>query len=593
MIPHSYRVLVRRLLSARLSLFICLASHLGSSSIVLAQLVLYDGAVGDADPVTQAWTLTLNPDPAIATATPNAVDDFVTLFVENDFLGDPVDPRDLQYELPTNLPSLQSEIGDDSYRWDLKYSLNEFVFNGFPTGTSRHTLADFRLQTGRDSGSAGYADRFFLTGADIRLASVDGIPQVRADFAYPTRFFPTFPTGSPTEYDISPNWNSLFDTNELSFNRIGNRVELSVNGDFIFSGYSNTADVSSTQVSLDDNADSQRLDMNWNRFQVGDAQPMVVSSPPPSRVLYDGAYFGGDPIKQGWSVEPLSPGLTLTPDAVNNSVNLENSGTNFRLKVENGLAKMASESTGNYYKWGITFSVDTVNHEAAQVKYVADGLRETIVIEDDLIRILPTVNLANPGAIPLEAAAGFDMIASPGETPNFTSMSDINELSMFRKGDEVYMTVNGDIVFRGIGGVDPALNKGQLAITQDLGVPDADFDIYKFEISPALEGDYDQDGDVDNDDLSLWVANFGAVLPISPSAELYKTDGNRDGVIDSADYTVWRDHLGETADFLGLSLPLSAVPEPTSCLLISISIANVLCLRRQRVNTKSPAWICS
>jgi hypothetical protein len=55
---HSSRALSIRLLSTGTSL----DTRLASSSSVFAQLVLYDGALGDADPVTQGWYLALNAD---------------------------------------------------------------------------------------------------------------------------------------------------------------------------------------------------------------------------------------------------------------------------------------------------------------------------------------------------------------------------------------------------------------------------------------------------------------------------------------------------------------------------------------------------
>ncbi len=54
-----------------------------------------------------------------------------------------------------------------------------------------------------------------------------------------------------------------------------------------------------------------------------------------------------------------------------------------------------------------------------------------------------------------------------------------------------------------------------------------------------LHGDYDRDNDVDNDDWTYWVAQFGVTDGIGLFA-----DGNVNGVVDAADFTVWRDHLG-------------------------------------------------
>ena len=58
-----------------------------------AQLVLYDGSVGDADPVTQGWNL--NNVSGSPTVTPDAANDLARIEVDNS--------EDLSVALPTNL----------------------------------------------------------------------------------------------------------------------------------------------------------------------------------------------------------------------------------------------------------------------------------------------------------------------------------------------------------------------------------------------------------------------------------------------------------------------------------------------------------
>lgn len=65
-------------------------------------------------------------------------------------------------------------------------------------------------------------------------------------------------------------------------------------------------------------------------------------------------------------------------------------------------------------------------------------------------------------------------------------------------------------------------------------------------------GDYDLDGDVDQDDYTTWATNFGSNDPV--------IDGNGDGVVNAPDYTIWRDHYvpGE---------PPASIPEPAAWLI--------------------------
>ncbi|WP_425397305.1 PQQ-dependent sugar dehydrogenase [Aeoliella sp.] len=73
-------------------------------------------------------------------------------------------------------------------------------------------------------------------------------------------------------------------------------------------------------------------------------------------------------------------------------------------------------------------------------------------------------------------------------------------------------------------------------------------------------GDYDIDGDVDQDDYNVWKSTFGSNL-------LLAADGNGNGRVDLADYTIWRNHLGagvEEAAAIEASPVVAAVQTATT-----------------------------
>jgi len=90
-------------------------------------------------------------------------------------------------------------------------------------------------------------------------------------------------------------------------------------------------------------------------------------------------------------------------------------------------------------------------------------------------------------------------------------------------------------------------------------------------------GDYNQDGVVDLADYNLWRSSFGTT-----GAEL-EADGNNDGVVDAADFTIWRDHLPNPAAAAGLA----AVPEPGAALLL-LPLVGAVVAGRRRVRRASP-----
>ena len=95
----------------------------------------------------------------------------------------------------------------------------------------------------------------------------------------------------------------------------------------------------------------------------------------------------------------------------------------------------------------------------------------------------------------------------------------------------------------------------------------------------TLPGDYTGDGVVNQADYDLWRASFGDTSALV-------ADGNVDGVVDASDYILWRNNVGRTwldlSTGSGTGLADVAVPEPaTVALLISGLISAVMGRRRR------------
>ena len=97
-------------------------------------------------------------------------------------------------------------------------------------------------------------------------------------------------------------------------------------------------------------------------------------------------------------------------------------------------------------------------------------------------------------------------------------------------------------------------------------------DIQLFADGTDTPGDYNGDGLVNPADYTIWQKQFGfAGVGIN-------ADGNKDGVVSAADYVLWRNNAaaGSGAVFG------SAVPEPSSCLLVVLGLMSTLgCWRRR------------
>jgi PEP-CTERM motif len=90
-----------------------------------------------------------------------------------------------------------------------------------------------------------------------------------------------------------------------------------------------------------------------------------------------------------------------------------------------------------------------------------------------------------------------------------------------------------------------------------------------------LTGDYNHNGIVDAADYTIWRDTFGQTVAAGTGA-----DGDGDGIIGQNDYAVWTTNFGRTAPGAG-SGAAAAVPEPTAGGLLLIG-AVVAALGRRR-----------
>jgi hypothetical protein len=93
--------------------------------------------------------------------------------------------------------------------------------------------------------------------------------------------------------------------------------------------------------------------------------------------------------------------------------------------------------------------------------------------------------------------------------------------------------------------------------------------------TPTLPGDYNGDGVVDGADYIIWRSTVGQT-GVSMVA-----DGDHDNTIGSGDYDVWFAHYGNAASGRG-ALAGQAVPEPKSAMLLIIGTSSILVVRRCR-----------
>jgi T5SS/PEP-CTERM-associated repeat protein len=93
--------------------------------------------------------------------------------------------------------------------------------------------------------------------------------------------------------------------------------------------------------------------------------------------------------------------------------------------------------------------------------------------------------------------------------------------------------------------------------------------------SVSLLGDYNGDGMVDAADYTVWRNSYGQPVAVGQFA-----DGDRSGIIDDADYVVWKRHFGEST-VIG-SGAHSGVPESSTAAIAMVACGLVAAGRRRR-----------
>ncbi|MGD9637101.1 MAG: hypothetical protein AB7U97_27715, partial [Pirellulales bacterium] len=92
-------------------------------------------------------------------------------------------------------------------------------------------------------------------------------------------------------------------------------------------------------------------------------------------------------------------------------------------------------------------------------------------------------------------------------------------------------------------------------------------------VSPGLAGDYNGDSIVNAADYSVWRDHLGLVGGATAS----QGDGDGDGDVDNLDYTVWKSNYGMSGPFGAGAVAgnSQAVPEPTAWLTVCLGLALV------------------
>jgi hypothetical protein len=93
------------------------------------------------------------------------------------------------------------------------------------------------------------------------------------------------------------------------------------------------------------------------------------------------------------------------------------------------------------------------------------------------------------------------------------------------------------------------------------------------DLPPQFAADFDNDGDVDGQDLIAWRAGFG----MAGAAGRADGDADNDLDVDGHDFLIWQQELGSTS----AAAATSPIPEPATLALLLYSSLAVFATRRR------------
>ena len=366
----------------------------------------------------------------------------------------------------------------------------------------------------------------------------------------------------------------------------GNRNPFVDRPEYVWSVYvdqNNDSQVSLAGTSVGANGGST-LNLDFGRVLKGGAAP-GMQSVTINKTGLDGTYFevattGGATSTVAGRQNNFRTGQT---DSLNFNVGLNASTATVGLKSGSVIIDNLDVTTGGGSGRGANDVDDAIDLSLEVVDHAIPSFSDT-TLTDSLILSFGTVDRGSTVA-PLSFDIhnlSFSGFTADLEVDAFGGTGDTAQLTT----DLVQLVGNNAIAGGGNAEFQASLDTscaGQFAASYLVQVSDEDLpgansafmtlNLVGTVVGTPLLGDYDSDGDVDNDDYVVWTLDFGSTTSLS-------ADGNGDGVVDAADFTVWQDNFGNSHPTCGSSV----VPEPAG---FALTLWSMLAICRFRCQDRS------
>ncbi len=283
-----------------------------------------------------------------------------------------------------------------------------------------------------------------------------------------------------------------------------------------------------------------------------------------------------DELMDGEGLSYIGPTTTNHTAATHSYHAFGNNGSTFNNNINSANNTVTFPGVTSYTKnqilnalWGATDHLPVVAdyQVPAVMQAIASALPSSIDLGSTANISVTVSNIAN-----VVAAVGADELDYSVTSSGSVSGSFLNQVDAALGSGNIHQLALNTSTIGAQSGAVSVLSTSQGVQNGTINIP--------VNFLVVLPGDYNGNGVVDAADYVVWRRNSG----LTGGATYTNGDGNRDGNITIADYDIWRSNFGRTAAGFGAALA-SAVPEPANWMLAAMSI----CLAGRRP-TRLKRW---
>jgi hypothetical protein len=291
---------------------------------------------------------------------------------------------------------------------------------------------------------------------------------------------------------------------------------------------------------------------------------------------FAGGSWSNDSTLQGWSLfrRPTPP---VAISSVTAGTGSSNAGAFYSFGLGDGDQALGGVGSGGTY-WGSPSTGNVAGWMSVALTNNTGSFIDSFTVQFDGEQWRDGGNTsAQTMVFEYGFGASFDAVSwtAPGGSFDFVTPSTSGPAGARNGNDSAYRVADlGGEIFTGWSSGDTLwmrwIENNDAGNDHGLAIDDLSFSTGTVVEPPVDNADFDGDGDIDGRDFLTWQRGYGVGV-----ASLADGDANGDEFVDGLDLGIWQTQYGTTP-----SLATTAVPEPTSMVLMLAGLLSLACRRK-------------